>query len=174
MTCYRISHGDESIAIVNSLGMAQAITGCQPPGYYRVDEIQVDSPEWNANHHVGGRGSAIPGAAAAASLRKIGSEDFAPPSGCPTTSCEIASEQPAASRERSRGFFTPDLSPRVRPMPIRGFSSETLIEDGSRGLEVSTGFQTVCCPKSSRHGADSGTRLPARNSVRLDKVPRST
>ena len=44
MTCYRVSHGNESFAIVNSLGMAQAITRCQPPGYYRVDEIQVDPP----------------------------------------------------------------------------------------------------------------------------------
>jgi len=44
MTCYRISQGDEAIAILTSLGMAQAITRCQPPGYYRVDEIDVNSP----------------------------------------------------------------------------------------------------------------------------------
>ena len=44
MTCYQVSHGNESFAIVNSLGMARAIARCQPPGYYRVDEIQVDPP----------------------------------------------------------------------------------------------------------------------------------
>jgi len=42
MTCYRISHGNDSIAIVTSLGMARAITLCQPPGYYRVCEMEVD------------------------------------------------------------------------------------------------------------------------------------
>ena len=44
MTCYRISHGNESIAIVTSLGMARAITRGQSPGYYRVCELQVNPP----------------------------------------------------------------------------------------------------------------------------------
>ena len=44
MTCYQISQDGESIAIVTNLGLARAIARCQPPGYYRVEEIQVDPP----------------------------------------------------------------------------------------------------------------------------------
>jgi len=44
MTCYRICHGGECIAIVTSPRMAQAIALCQAPGYYRVVETEVDVP----------------------------------------------------------------------------------------------------------------------------------
>ncbi len=44
MTCYQVSQGGELIALVTTLGLAQAIEHCQPPGYYRVDLIQVEPP----------------------------------------------------------------------------------------------------------------------------------
>jgi hypothetical protein len=44
MTCYQISQGGELIALVTTLGLAQAIENCQPPGCYQVDEIQVQPP----------------------------------------------------------------------------------------------------------------------------------
>ena len=44
MTCYRISHDEEPIALVASLGLARRIVCCQPPGYYRLDKIQMGPP----------------------------------------------------------------------------------------------------------------------------------
>ena len=41
MTCYRISHDEEPIALVASLGLARRIVCCQPPGYYRLDKVRV-------------------------------------------------------------------------------------------------------------------------------------
>ena len=122
MTCYIISHGNESIAFVSSLGMVRAITRCQPPGHYRVCEIEVDlaiverqSPgrRQGIRHPVSHRGH---------NLAKIGSEDLLPPSGCATTACAFAPEQATASRECSEDIPTPDLSIRASPMPISGLS----------------------------------------------------
>jgi hypothetical protein len=42
MTRYRISRGGEPVAIVTSLDLARGIARGQPPGYYSVDELQVD------------------------------------------------------------------------------------------------------------------------------------
>jgi hypothetical protein len=42
MTRYRISQGGEPVAIVTSLDLARGIARGQPPGYYSVDELQVD------------------------------------------------------------------------------------------------------------------------------------
>jgi hypothetical protein len=42
MTRYRISRGGEPVAIVTSLDLARVIARGQPPGYYSVDELQVD------------------------------------------------------------------------------------------------------------------------------------
>ena len=44
MTRYRISQGGEPVAIVTSLDLARGIARGQPPGYYSVDELQVDLP----------------------------------------------------------------------------------------------------------------------------------
>jgi hypothetical protein len=44
MTCYRISHDEEPIALVGSLGLARRIVCCQPPGYYRLDKIRMGPP----------------------------------------------------------------------------------------------------------------------------------
>ena len=44
MTCYRISHGGEPVALVASLGLARKIACCQPPGYYRLDRVRVGRP----------------------------------------------------------------------------------------------------------------------------------
>ena len=44
MTCYRISHDKEPIALVASLGLARRIVCCQPPGYYRLDKIRMGPP----------------------------------------------------------------------------------------------------------------------------------
>jgi hypothetical protein len=43
MTRYRISRGGEPVAIVTSLDLARGIARGQPPGYYSVDELQLDS-----------------------------------------------------------------------------------------------------------------------------------
>jgi|SRR3954449_11723726 hypothetical protein len=124
MTCYRISQGDEAIVILTSLGMAQAITRCQPPGYYRVDEIDVNSPiverqppAWRQrirhsdilrSHEPGGR-----------SGRKI----FLRLEGCPATACAIVPERPEACREHSEGIPTANLSTCARPLALRRLSS---------------------------------------------------
>ena len=44
MTCYRISHDGEPVALVASLGLARKIVCCQPPGYYRLDKVRVGRP----------------------------------------------------------------------------------------------------------------------------------
>ena len=44
MTRYRISQGGEPVAIVTSLDLTRGIARGQPPGYYSVDELQVDLP----------------------------------------------------------------------------------------------------------------------------------
>ncbi len=44
MTCYQINEGDEPVALVNSLALAERIIGCQSPGFYHVEEIQVEGP----------------------------------------------------------------------------------------------------------------------------------
>ena len=44
MTRYRISRGGEPVAIVTGLDLARGIARGQPPGYYSVDELQVDLP----------------------------------------------------------------------------------------------------------------------------------
>jgi hypothetical protein len=44
MTRYRISQGGEPVAIVTSLNLAWGIARGQPPGYYSVDQIQVNPP----------------------------------------------------------------------------------------------------------------------------------
>jgi hypothetical protein len=44
MTCYRISHGEEPVALVASLGLARKIVCCQPPGHYRFDKVRVGRP----------------------------------------------------------------------------------------------------------------------------------
>ena len=44
MTRYRISQGGEPVAIVTSLDLARALARGQPPGYYSVDELQVNPP----------------------------------------------------------------------------------------------------------------------------------
>jgi hypothetical protein len=44
MTRYRISQGSEPVAIVTGLDLARGIARGQPPGYYSVDELQVDLP----------------------------------------------------------------------------------------------------------------------------------
>jgi hypothetical protein len=44
MTYYKISQCDMPVAIVSSLDLAREIARCQPPGYYRIDELEVDPP----------------------------------------------------------------------------------------------------------------------------------
>jgi hypothetical protein len=44
MTCYQISHDEEPIALVASLGLARRIVCCQPPGYYRLAKIRMGPP----------------------------------------------------------------------------------------------------------------------------------
>lgn len=41
MTCYLISRGGESIALVADIAMARAIAGCEPPGDYLVDVVEI-------------------------------------------------------------------------------------------------------------------------------------
>jgi hypothetical protein len=70
MRCYQIDQDGESIAIVTNLSLARAIARCQPPGYYRVFEIQVDPPivirqppgRRQGIRHSGGRRGCKPGA----------------------------------------------------------------------------------------------------------------
>ena len=44
MTCYEISQGGEPMALVAEVAVAEAIVRCQPPGYYRVEAIEVGEP----------------------------------------------------------------------------------------------------------------------------------
>lgn len=44
MTCYQISQGGEPVAVVNSRALAERIIGCQLPGFYQVEEFQVEGP----------------------------------------------------------------------------------------------------------------------------------
>jgi hypothetical protein len=41
MRCYLISRGGEPLALVTQLSMAQAIAGCQPSGYYLLEEVDI-------------------------------------------------------------------------------------------------------------------------------------
>ena len=45
MTCYQISQSGEPVALVENLALAERIAGCQAPGFYQVEEIQVDGPD---------------------------------------------------------------------------------------------------------------------------------
>ena len=42
MTCYVISQGGETVAIVASLGMARAISECRPWGEYSIEPMEVE------------------------------------------------------------------------------------------------------------------------------------
>ena len=42
MTGYLVREGGKPVALVASIDLARAIVFCQPPGYYIVDEIQVE------------------------------------------------------------------------------------------------------------------------------------
>jgi hypothetical protein len=44
MKCYQITQGDECVALVADMAMARAITECQPPGCYRVEEVEIGEP----------------------------------------------------------------------------------------------------------------------------------
>jgi hypothetical protein len=42
MTCYQISQDGEPVALVANLALAERIIACQSPGFYQVEEIQVN------------------------------------------------------------------------------------------------------------------------------------
>jgi hypothetical protein len=44
MKCYQITQGGECVALVAEIAMARAITDCQPPGYYQVEEVEFGEP----------------------------------------------------------------------------------------------------------------------------------
>jgi len=44
MKCYQITQGGECVALVSEIAMARAITDCQPPGYYQVEEVEIGEP----------------------------------------------------------------------------------------------------------------------------------
>jgi hypothetical protein len=44
MRCYEIRQCGEPVALVANLELAQAITQCQSPGHYLVDEVEVGEP----------------------------------------------------------------------------------------------------------------------------------
>jgi hypothetical protein len=44
MTCFMISQGGEPVALVSDIGMARAITQCQPWGEYLVEPLEVGEP----------------------------------------------------------------------------------------------------------------------------------
>jgi hypothetical protein len=44
MKCYEITQGGECVALVADMAMVRAITECQPPGSYQVEQVEIGEP----------------------------------------------------------------------------------------------------------------------------------